>query len=464
MRTLFQLGFLVLVIAGCSTDEQKIQKIVPEITTSGEFNGFIQVQSFGKEPFIYSHQPAHSGFPLIDHDTPIYLASLTKLFTEVTIFKLADEGLLDMDKTISEYRKNFKPKFGSNITIRHLLDMKSGLPRELDPENLTGVKYDDFSKTGSFLDEIPNLDLAYEPGTDESYSNLNYWLLGAIIEEVTGTNVEEAFEEYLFEPLQMHSSGLIVTDRKPVSGFFKEGDSWLKDENDYLDRYTSGGFFSTADDLARLITALDREKILSEQSLNLLLGEDGRLEVFGSLKGYSNMLIWDRINQFSVISLNNVGLPDLNKMSELQKGIYSVFGVSNSVSESSNNTIQVLSIDSLSTTIKLEQVMAQWIQAIEEENTNAMFSILESASIPGSFEREDTTWEEIIQAKASMENFRVAGYRWVENEIPKGIEVWFVSDSEAKIGFLLIPSDEDPNLISNMMVKPVDIMWMGRQF
>ncbi|MFV1884509.1 MAG: serine hydrolase domain-containing protein [Balneola sp.] len=464
MQKLSHLCLLVLLITGCSSEEQKIQKIVPEITSSGEFNGFIQVQSFGKEPFTYSHQPNQSGLPIIHQDTPLYLASLTKLFTEVMIYRLVDEELLYLSKTISDYRKDFKPSFGNKIKIQHLLDMKSGLPRELDPENLTGVKYNDFSRAGMFLDEIPNLDLAYEPGTNESYSNLNYWLLGAIIEEVTETNVEEAFNAYLFEPLEMNSSGLIMTDKKPVSGFLKEGNAWLKDENSYVNRYTSGGFFSTANDLARLVTALDKENVLSEQSLNLLLGEDERLEVFGSLPGYSNMLLWDRKNQFSVIALNNVGLPDLNKMTELQKGIYNIFGIATSTGQGSNNRIQVVSVDSLSTSVKLERVMAQWIKAIQEEDEDALFSILEPVSNPGSFQRTDATWSEIIKAKQSMENFRVAGYRWVEDEMPKGIEVWFISDTEAKIGFLLIPSDENPDVISNLMVKPVDTIWMGRQF
>lgn len=464
MRTLYCIGFLVLVTIGCSSDGQKIQKVVSEIASSGEFNGFIQIQSFGDEPFIYSHQPNQIGLPLIHQDTPVHLASLTKFFTEIIIYRMVDEGLLDLNKTISDYRKDFKPLFGSKIKISHLLDMKSGLPRELDNENLVGIVFDEDLKAGSFLDRIPDLELDFEPGNNQSYSNLNYWLLGAVIEEVSGMDMEEAYTNYIRKPAGLNSSGLFVKGKKPVDGFYKDGDKWIRDSSTYIHRYTSGGFYSTAGDLAILINVLETKGFLSEHSMSLLLGKDKRLEVFGSLPGYSNMLIWDKKNQFSVIVLNNVGLSDLNKMTELQQEIYSIFGINSDTDQGSNNKIQVIPMDSLSATVKLEHALAKWVQAIQEEDEDAIFSILEAASITGSFERNDATWGEIIKTKHSMVNFRVAGYRWVEDEIPKGIEAWFISDTEAKIGFLLIPSDDDPDKIANLMVKPVDTIWMGKQF
>ena len=462
MHRLFYVLLLVLVTAGCTSKEQKIQRIVPEITSSGEFNGFIQIQSFGKAPFSYSHLPNHSGLPSVDQSTAIYLASLTKLFTEIIVLKLAEEGKIDLDRTISDHRNSFIPSFGNKISVNQLLEMKSGLPRELDSENLSGVSFDEDGKAGTFLDGIPDLELAFDPGTKNSYSNLNYWLLGAVIEEVTGLNIEEAFKEYIGDPVGMNSTGLIINDKIIVNGFYKEGNSWKRDGNDYFDRYTSGGFYSTVDDLSRLINALDQGKLLSENSLNLLLGENNRLEVFGSLKGYSNMLIWDQEHQFSVIALNNVGLPDLTKMTELQQKIYQVFEIKSA--PALGRRIQVLPMDSLSAEVKLEHVLATWSEAVLIEDKREIYNILKEAGLPGSFEEDDPTWDEIIKAKRSMENFRVAGYRWVENEIPAGIEVWFVSDSEAKIGFLFIPASNNPEVLEGMMVKPVDTKWMGKQF
>lgn len=464
MEKVFYFVLLILNVTGCTSNEEELRNKVIQLTDQGEFNGIIHINSFGEEAFNYSYSPNHSRLMTVDENTPVQLASLTKFFTELVLLRMSDENLIDLDKTIFDYRENFKPDFGQVITIRQLLEMKSGLPRELDSEKLTGVVYDSNLKSGPFLDEIENFELAFEPGSNVVYSNLNYWLIGAVIEEVSGMNVDEAFKKYLFNPLEMNSSGLHKHKVKTVSGYYKEAENWLEDKTNYQNRYTSGGFYSTVSDLNKAIKALKSGNFLTTNSKNYLLGEDQRVEVFGSLKGFSNMLVLDLKNEFSVIALNNVGLPDLDSMIQLLSQIDSIFGVENRSKSASGNKIQVEPIDSLSTGIKLEYVLAMWTNAVLEEDQEALFNILDSASIPGSFEQDDKTWNEIIQVKQTMQNLRVAGFRWVQNEFPKGLEVWFVSDTEAKIGFLLIPSEENPELLSNLMVKPVDIKWMGDQF
>ncbi|MCB9329996.1 MAG: serine hydrolase [Lewinellaceae bacterium] len=56
-----------------------------------------------------------------DDTTKVYLASLTKLFTEVAILKLNEQGLIDLNATIDKYRNDFKPNFGRHIKILELL-------------------------------------------------------------------------------------------------------------------------------------------------------------------------------------------------------------------------------------------------------------------------------------------------------------------------------------------------------
>jgi D-alanyl-D-alanine carboxypeptidase len=138
---------------------------------------------------------------LADH---VRVGSNTKTWTATVILQLVDEGRIALDDPVSRYRPDVPN--GEDITIAQLLDMTSGLAnyttdlglneqmdsnpgRVWDPEELLAIG----------LAEPP----AFPPGEGFLYSNTNYVLLGVIIEQLTGVPVEQAFQDRIFDPLEL---------------------------------------------------------------------------------------------------------------------------------------------------------------------------------------------------------------------------------------------------------------------
>jgi len=145
--------------------------------------------------------------PLKDTDK-FRIASHTKTFTAAVILQLVDEGCFSLDDTIEGY---FPEVPNSHvITIRQLLNMSAGIYDfyYLDPR--VGQSYLDDPLRVWTSEELYQYLIEgepdYYPGTSAAYSNANYFLLGLLIEEVTGNTVEDEIRTRLLDPLGMNST------------------------------------------------------------------------------------------------------------------------------------------------------------------------------------------------------------------------------------------------------------------
>ena len=115
---------------------------------------------------------------------------MTKAFTGLAIRKLINEGLVNEDGAVSDYIKGFEAYYDSeavDITVRNLLEQKSGYTNN---EN----DYPSATETMTlyeWADSISGCELSFKPGTQYAYSNVNYNLLGLIIENVSGVSYRE---------------------------------------------------------------------------------------------------------------------------------------------------------------------------------------------------------------------------------------------------------------------------------
>jgi CubicO group peptidase (beta-lactamase class C family) len=144
-----------------------------------------------------------AGYGAASPDTPFVIASVSKSFTALAILQLVDRGLVGLDSPVTAYIDWFKTADQTtSITVRQLLNQTSGL------STLDGTR-DAFSP-GVTLEErvrsIGDYRLIGDPGAEFNYSNLNYAVLGLIIEEVTGRGYGEFVDEEIFEPLGMDHS------------------------------------------------------------------------------------------------------------------------------------------------------------------------------------------------------------------------------------------------------------------
>lgn len=150
-------------------------------------------------------------------DTVYHWWSMTKIPTAVAVMQLREQGKLDLDDEVIKYLPWFEVKYPSAgspaITIRDLLRHSSGLPDTI-PAMIGWVHYDAVTpnQTEVLRKYLPGFNtLRFEPNTQAVYSNLNYMVLGAVIEAVSGQSYESYIAENILQPLGMSQTGFVYT-------------------------------------------------------------------------------------------------------------------------------------------------------------------------------------------------------------------------------------------------------------
>jgi CubicO group peptidase (beta-lactamase class C family) len=133
------------------------------------------------------------------------IGSVTKQFTSVAIMQLIQQGKLSLDDEVTKYVPN-APVHGRRILVRQLLNHTSGIPSYTDVGPIFGrVRRQDLSHD-SLLAVVRDDSLQFEPGTHFYYNNTGYFLLGMIIEKVTGKKYGEYLRDAVFAPNGLSST------------------------------------------------------------------------------------------------------------------------------------------------------------------------------------------------------------------------------------------------------------------
>ncbi|WP_439020413.1 serine hydrolase domain-containing protein [Bacillus thuringiensis] len=137
--------------------------------------------------------------------TPIVLGSTSKSFTALAIMQLVERGEISLEEPVQSYIPWFQlanKEASKKITIQHLLNHTSGLST-----NDGQVSISQGNKTlKEHIKSLANTELTYSVGEQYQYSNLNYNILGLVIEEVTNKSYTEYINEFIFKPLEMNNS------------------------------------------------------------------------------------------------------------------------------------------------------------------------------------------------------------------------------------------------------------------
>jgi CubicO group peptidase (beta-lactamase class C family) len=186
------------------------------------------------------------------------IGSVTKQFTAAAVLMLAAEGRLDLGADLTDYLPDY-PTDGRAIPVRRLLDHTSGIRGYTEiPEfwELSRREVPRDTLVALFASEP----FDFEPGEAASYNNSAYYLLGLIIEEVSGVTYEEFVQENLFGPLGMDRSSYCserrITPGK-VKGYEFTPDGLVhKDPIVHTHPYAAGSLCSSATDLVTWTRAL----------------------------------------------------------------------------------------------------------------------------------------------------------------------------------------------------------------
>jgi CubicO group peptidase (beta-lactamase class C family) len=140
--------------------------------------------------------------------TPFFIGSLTKSFTALAVMQLAEAGKIDLDAPVQRYLPWFKVadlQASTQITVRHLLNQTSGLPMLLGMANLADLDSRP-DATERQVRALSTLKLTRPAGSKFEYSNVNYNVLGLIIEAASGESYANYVENHIFIPLGMKHS------------------------------------------------------------------------------------------------------------------------------------------------------------------------------------------------------------------------------------------------------------------
>ena len=235
----------------------------------------------------YGQANVESSTP-VTHNSVFKLASLTKPFTAIAIMMLVEEGKVALDGRIAEYLPNL-PSHWDKVTVRQALSHTSGLADYLQAP---GWSWRNSWRLDLTPDEFIALTSAspilFNPGEGIKYSNTGYYLLGMLIEKVSGKAYGEFLRERIFQPLNMSATRRdtagIVPDR--VSGYvFKNGALQNAEYTSETWAYSEGGIISTASDLAKWEVALQAGEFVKRSTLEQMWTptklNDGRAAIIG---------------------------------------------------------------------------------------------------------------------------------------------------------------------------------------
>ena len=159
-------------------------------------------------------EPSINGEPTAEpmtEDTIFDMASLTKcLATATAIMQLYESHKLDFDSPVAKYLPDFAANGKEHVTIRELLTHYSGLPPDVDLKDPWGLTAPDKAEGYKRAFASP---LTTTPGTHFEYSDINFIILGALVEKLTGQTLDVYALEHIFTPLNMTHTRFLPLDK-----------------------------------------------------------------------------------------------------------------------------------------------------------------------------------------------------------------------------------------------------------
>ncbi|WKK66482.1 serine hydrolase [Lutimonas zeaxanthinifaciens] len=332
---------------------QELDKLLQLYHEYGKFNGSALVAEQGKVIYKNGLGMANMEWDIENQtNTKHRLGSITKQFTAMLILQLAEEGKLDLNAPVSDYLPDYPNDSDPKITTHHLLTHTSGIPNYTAFPGFFKDESRDPYSPDDFIKKFEDKELEFTPGERFNYSNSGYFLLGVIIEKVSGKSYEEMLQEKIFTPLNMTGSGYDHHDeilKNRATGYEKQGRNYINSR--YIDMtipYAAGSLYSTVEDLYLWDQALYTNKLLSKEYMELYFkpyvkafGEthyaygwgvgydrigNSKDSVYtishgGGINGFNTIISRSPSDKTLVVLLNNTGGAPLSQMTRSIRGV-----------------------------------------------------------------------------------------------------------------------------------------------
>ena len=200
----------------------------------------------------HSKRPALSG-------TVYRVGSVSKLFTDLALMRLWEEGKVDLDSPIEKYLPELRPSnpFSKPFTLRQLMAHRAGLVRETPRGSYFDPVAPDLERTVLSLNETT---LVHEPGTKTKYSNAGIAVVGLVLERLSRKSFEQAVRESVLEPLRLERADFALTDA--VRTHLAHAVMGTPQGRDFpapvfqLGTSSAGNLYASMEDLARFLACL----------------------------------------------------------------------------------------------------------------------------------------------------------------------------------------------------------------
>lgn len=231
------------------------------------------------------------------------VASVTKLFTAVSVMQLVEKGLIHLNDPVQKYVTDFpKSKFG-NITIKQLLNHTSGIGGYKSGKEAETKK--EYVTLTDAMDVFKDRKLLFRPGSDYSYSTYGYVLLGVLIERVSGISYKEYIQKNILDKADMkHTAiekfGIKIPNKSSLYHRNRKGKIKKAAHNNLSNRIPGGGFYTTLEDMFKFGDAIINNLLINKETLSSMF-ENNRLKKGGNAHGIGWFMYAQNPNKAAVI-------------------------------------------------------------------------------------------------------------------------------------------------------------------
>jgi CubicO group peptidase (beta-lactamase class C family) len=256
-------------------DKVKLDQLFDRLAEKNKAMGSLAIAQDGKVLYTraigYSQINGTEKKPLTA-SSRFRIGSITKMFTAAMILQLVEEGKLKLTETLDK----FLPRVpnANKITLLQILSHRSGIPNVSREQNTQGNVNTIPMTKEEHLALIVKATPDFEPDTKSLYSNSGYFLLGLIIEKVTGKSYETVLQEKIatktgLRDTYIATGNIDVNKNESLTYFIIPGGDWKQVPETHPSLlFSAGAIVSTANDLAKFIQALFDGKIVSKESLD----------------------------------------------------------------------------------------------------------------------------------------------------------------------------------------------------
>jgi len=328
---------------------QKLDSTFQRFNKRHDFHGSVLVAKGGK--VVFKQHYGYANFKektKIDDNSVFQLASVSKQFTAAAILILKDRGELSLDDKVTA----FYPEFPyTEVTVRHLLNHTSGLPKYFW---LAEHKWDKehAPSNGEMMDLLSKekLNPFFRPGANFDYSNTGYFVLSAIVEKVSGQSFADFVDREIFKPLNMRQSFVYSFGQDSIrddqlSGYRLYRRRWHAAIPGTVNDAVVGdkNIYSTTEDMLKWVEGLNSGRLISEESLQEMytkgmtkynrkvpygfgfrIKEDGEQKVIyhnGRWNGFSTSLMQYPDEDLVVITLEHSSYNSMKYLNNKVKGL-----------------------------------------------------------------------------------------------------------------------------------------------